>query len=144
MAHLPQLHNTPNSAPIKLHAASNTVNPRADHHDMGLLENHITFWAVISQVQIVGVSWPLGGHGVNLFDHWQNLPVTSQLPYGQLSAAAGERADLAIYCLWAILISGQPILWPRHLSFSVWLMRSRWVLRVAHRAHILSLVRCRR
>lgn len=86
MACLSQLHDTSNSAPIKLHAASDAVHPRANDHNMGLLEDHVTFRAMIGQVQIVGVRGPLGSDRVNLFDHGKNLPVTPQLPHSQLGA----------------------------------------------------------
>lgn len=90
MTHLPELPNAAHGAPVELHAAADAVDPRADHHDVGLVEGHVALGAVVGQVEVVGVCGPLRSHRVDLLHHGQNLPVLPQLPHGQLGAEGHE------------------------------------------------------
>lgn len=84
---LPEFSDASNGAPVKLHAAANAVDARADHHDVLVVEMQVVLGTVVRQVQVVGEGGPLGGHRVNLLHYGQDGPFVTQLPHHKLSAA---------------------------------------------------------
>lgn len=89
--HLPELSNASNRAPIKLHAAADAVNSRANHHDVLVVELQVVLGAVVGQVQVVCVGGPFGCHCINLFYYWQDGPIMTQLSHYQLCAVGGKK-----------------------------------------------------
>lgn len=86
-ADLPEFSDASNCAPVKLHAAADAVDARANHHDMLVVEMQVVLCTVVCQVQVVGEGRPLGGHSVDLLHHGQDGPFMTQLSHHKLSAA---------------------------------------------------------
>lgn len=76
---LSQFLNTSNSAPIKFNAASNSIDTRAQNHHMLIMELNIMTSSIVSEVQIVSDSRPLGSYSVNLLYTWPNSQLLAQL-----------------------------------------------------------------
>lgn len=89
--HLPELSDAPDRAPIKLHAAADAVNSRANHHDVLVVELQVVLGAVVGQVQVVCVGGPFGCHCINLLYYGQDGPIMTQLSHYQFCAVRGKK-----------------------------------------------------
>lgn len=67
--YLPEFGDTSDGTPIKLHAAADTIDTGADHHDMRLFEAQVVFCAMVGQVQVVRVGGPFSRHCIDLLHH---------------------------------------------------------------------------
>ena len=68
LSYLPQLSDAVDSTPVKLHTATDAIDPWPQHHDCIPREGQIMLCSAVCQVKVVGAGWPLCSHCVNLSD----------------------------------------------------------------------------
>lgn len=95
--YLPELCDAPDCTPIKLHAAADAVNARADHHDVLVVEVQVVLCAVVGQVQVVCVGRPFSRHCIDLLHNREDGPIVTQLSHYKLRAVGAKKKKKSIY-----------------------------------------------